>query len=332
MRSKLLAVLMCLWVYPSYAQVVPDSTHLSREEFRFADDQRYTLLGATPRRTTQIEPISTVALSAAYGGLFMFLNYHMSNSWWQRSVDFLVIEDGYYARGADKLGHAYTGYIASTVCGDLLMECGFDYTTSTWLGATMGLGYMTYVEYQDGHGANWGFSPSDAIANAVGAGIYVARNLSPFAQNFMPRWSYMPAHVTGELATNGREVTALDDYNATTFWLACNVHNFLPSSLKSYWPDWMMLSVGYGIRNYEVYPTLPDGTRSATSLPMKRRFLIGIDYNWVKILPEASPSLGFLNYLRQGLNYVRLPGPTLEFGDDGARFGLLYPFAIVVPF
>lgn len=332
MRTSLSAFLISILALQCLAQESTDSVYLSRGEFMFGDDPRYTLMGGTPRRHTQIQPVSTLALGGAYAGLFVFLNHHMSNSWWQRSVDFRIIEDGNYARSADKIGHAYTGYVASTVCGDLLMECGFDYTTSTWLGAAMGLGYMTYVEYQDGHGANWGFSPSDAIANTAGAAIYVARNYSSFAQNFMPRWSYMPAQVVGEQPTNGREVTVLDDYNATSFWLACNVHNLLPQNLKSYWPDWMMLSVGYGIRDYEVYPTLPDGTRSATPLPIKRRFLVGIDYNWVKIIPEASSSLGFLNYLRQGLNYVRLPGPTLEFGDDGVRFGLFYPFAIVVPF
>jgi hypothetical protein len=331
MKCRVLAILLLVATLHARAQDIVDSTYLTRDEFRFADDPRYTLLGGTPRRVTEIQPLPTIALGAAYTGLFMFLNHHMSNSWWQRSVDFRVIEDGNYAKGADKVGHTYTGYVASTVCGDLLMECGFDYTTSTWLGAAMGLGYMTYVEYQDGHGANWGFSPTDAIANTAGAAVYVARNLSPFAQNFMPRWSYMPANVVGEQPTNGREVTVLDDYNATTFWLACNVHNLLPQSAKPYWPDWMMISVGYGIRNYEVYPTLADGTRSATPLPIGRRFLLGIDYNWVKILPEAQ-SMGFLNYLRQGLNYVRLPGPTLEFGDDGVRFGLFYPFAIVVPF
>ena len=65
-------------------------------------------------------------------------------------------------------------------------------------------------------------------------------------------------------------------------------------------------------------------------MPVTRRFLIGLDYDWVKIIPEAK--FGFFNYVRQFLNFVRLPGPTLEFGDDGVKFGLLYPFAIVVPF
>jgi len=331
MRSSLLAVAFAVAALCCSGQETTDSVYLTRDEFRFADDPRYTLSGGTPRRHTQVQPVSAIALGTAYTGLFVFLNYQMSNSWWQRNVDFRVIEDGDYARYADKVGHMYTGYVSSTVCGDLLMECGFDYTTSTWLGAAMGLGYMTYVEYQDGHGANWGFSPSDALANTAGAAIYVARNLSPFAQNFMPRWSYMPVQVVGEQPTNGRDVTVLDDYNATTFWIACNVHNLLPENLQKYWPDWMMISAGYGISNYEVYPANPDGSLSPSPLPIKRRFLLGIDYNWVKILPEAT-SMGFLNYLRQGLNYVRLPGPTLEFGDDGVRFGLFYPFAIVVPF
>jgi hypothetical protein len=149
MRSSLLAVAVVVAVLTCNAQDAADSTYVAREEFRFADDQRYTLSGGTPRRHTQVQPVSALALGTAYSGLFVLLNYHMSNSWWQRSVGFRVIEDGDYAQYADKFGHAYTGYVSSTVCGDLLMECGFDYTTSTWLGAAMGLGYMTYVECSD---------------------------------------------------------------------------------------------------------------------------------------------------------------------------------------
>lgn len=332
MRIRLAIVILMLAHGVCVAQDEQDSVYLTRDEFRFADDPRYTMSGGTPRRTTVIEPISTIALGAAYTGLFVFLNYQMSNSWWQRRAEFRVIEDGNYALYGDKAGHAYSGYASSTLCGDLLMECGFDYTTSTWLGAAMGLSYMTYVEVQDGHGYNWGFSPSDAIANTVGSALFVTRNLVPFAQNFMPRWSYIPAKLTGDPQTNGREVMVFDDYNSALFWVACNVDNLLPEGkVKELWPDWLMLSVGYGLRNYEVYPSMPDGILAPTPLPLKRRFLVGLDYNWVKIIPEAK-SVRFLNYLRQALNYFRLPGPTLEFGDDGVKFGVFYPFAIVVPF
>ncbi|MFM8771239.1 MAG: DUF2279 domain-containing protein [Candidatus Kapaibacterium sp.] len=303
---------------------VNDSLYLSRAEFTDAGRPRYTFTGSTPRRVTDVQLLPTAVIGTAYTGLIVGLQMQMSDSWWGRSGAFHVQEDGDYARYLDKAGHFFTGFTMSTIMGDALMECGFDYTTSTWLGASVGLAYMTMVEIQDGYAVTWGFSPSDALSNFTGAAFYAARNLVPALQNVTPRWSYVPAHLVGDRATTERPLTIFDDYNATTFWLNFNVENMLPTSLAAHWPDWMTISVGYGCRDYEVKNPADGSMR-----PVKRRMMIGIDYDWLKIIPESS--VGVLNYVRQGLNYIRIPGPTLEFGDDGVRFAVLYPFAVVVP-
>ncbi|MBU3678259.1 MAG: DUF2279 domain-containing protein [Candidatus Kapabacteria bacterium] len=303
---------------------INDSLYLSRAEFTDAGRPRYTFTGSTPRRVTDVQLVPTAIIGTAYTGLIVGLQMQMSNSWWERNGSFHVQEDGDYARYLDKAGHFFTGFTMSTIMGDALMECGFDYTTSTWLGASVGLAYMTMVEIQDGYAVTWGFSPSDALSNLTGAAFYAARNLVPALQNVTPRWSYVPAHLVGDRATTERPLTIFDDYNATTFWLNFNVENMLPASLAVHWPDWMTISVGYGCRDYEVRDPA-----TGAMLPVKRRMMIGIDYDWLKIIPESS--IGVLNYVRQGLNYIRIPGPTLEFGDDGVRFAVLYPFAVVVP-
>jgi hypothetical protein len=150
----------------------------------------------------------------------------------------------------------------------------------------------------------------------------------PFLQNFTPRWSYWPPSWTGDAPINHRPATIIDDYNGTTFWLAMNVNNMLPNTIEPYWPDWLMFSVGYGVRGYAI-DIFDDEGNVIGEQTVRRRFLLGLDYDWVKIIPESKS--GFINFLRQSLNIIRLPGPTLEIGDDGVSFGLLYPFAIVVP-
>lgn len=303
-----------------------DSVYLKPDEFQYADNQRYTMLGGTPRRVTEVQPVPTIALGLGVTGLAVGLHIHQRNAWWPGgdSARFRFKEDFEYARGLDKAGHFYSSYITATFAGDVLMESGFDRNTATWIGGATGLAYTLYVEIMDGFARDWGFSPSDAAADLVGAGFYVAQEYVPYLQNFTPRWSYVPAAWVGLPTSNQRQKTFIDDYNSTTFWLACNINNMLPASLAEYWPDWMMLSLGYGIRNYDVIDA------SGREIGATRRALIGIDYDWVKIIPSSS--IGVLNYLRQALNYIRLPGPTLEIGDDGVRFGVLYPFAIVVPF
>jgi hypothetical protein len=325
MKSKLYAIGVLLLAASMQAYGSNDSLYLSPDEFRYADNQRYTMFGGTPRRVTEVQPIPTLALGAGYVGLGLALHFHQKNAWWPSgdSARFKFKEDLEYARGLDKAGHVYSSYITATFTGDVLMESGFDRRTATWIGGATGLAYTLYVEVMDGFAREWGFSPSDAIADVVGSSFYVAQEYVPYLQNFTPRWSYVPAAWVGDPTSNNRQKTIIDDYNSTTFWLACNVNNMLPTSAAEYWPDWMMLSLGYGIRNYDVVDA------SGRQVGATRRFLVGIDYDWVKIIPPSS--VGVLNYLRQALIYVRLPGPTLEIGDDGVKVGVLYPFAIVVP-
>lgn len=305
-----------------YAQ---DSLYVPFSEFKYADNQRYTFLGGTPRINTDIQLWPTVGMAGAFSALVVTLHVNQANAWWKdQSGGWRIVEDISYARGLDKFGHVYSGYLLSSLFGDMLMECGLSLEPSVLTGAGMGIAYMTYVEVNDGFAKDWGFSPTDAISNVVGVGYYLAQHYWPFLENFTPRWSYIPPEWTGDRKINKRPIsTFIDDYNGTTFWLAVNVNRLLPQAIEPYWPDWMMISVGYGIRNYAVIDAL------GRDVDVSRKFLIGIDYDWIKIIPPSD--FGFFNYVRQFMNYVRFPGPTLEIGDDGVSFGLLYPFAIVIP-
>lgn len=299
-----------------------DSTYLFPSEFTYAGDGRVTFLGGMPRRETQIQALPTLALGLGYAGIAIGLHINQANAWWKDNRGpFNVQEDWPYALQVDKLGHIWAGYAMSTLLSDMLMECGMAEEPSIVAGSALGLAYQTYVEVEDGYAQKWGFSPSDAISNALGAGFRVAQHYVPVLENFTPRWSYVPSSWVGDRDLNNRPRTFIDDYNSTTFWLACDVERLLPTKASDYWPDWMMVSVGYGIRDYEV--VLANGSLAAP----QARFMVGLDYNWVRILP---PLPGVLNWVRQSLNYLRLPGPTLEFGASGTRFHVMYPFRITI--
>ncbi len=299
-----------------------DSTYLLPDEFTYAGDKRTTFLGAMPRRTTEIQVVPSAIVGGAYLGFAIALHEVQANAWWKdERGPFHFQEDWEYAFQVDKFGHTFGGYTMSWLIGDMMMDCGLDVEAATITGGALGLAYQTYVEVLDGFGTRWGFSPSDAMANTVGSGLYVAQHYVPFLQNFTPRWNYTPPQLTGERALNNRTANFIDDYNSATFWLACDVDRLLPSDAAAYWPDWAMISVGYGIRDYEV--RLENG-QLADAYP---RWMIGLDYNWMRIIP---PLPGVLNFFRQALNHIRLPGPTFEVSERGTRFHLLYPFVISV--
>lgn len=317
----------CLAMPCADSTLAPDTlSYLSQREYMYADNPRYTVFGHTPRRETHVDALPAVALGIGYAGVFATLHIIQTNAWWSGDRgEFHIQEDWPYANQVDKCGHFYTAYVNSTLWHDMLAEVGFSNTTSVIVGGAMALAYQTYVEVEDGYASNWGFSPSDEYSNMAGVAFFVAQSFSPALQNFTPRWNYTPSQWTGDQVLSDRPATFIDDYNSSTFWLAMNVNNLLPEgAVKDAWPDWLMFDIGYGIRSYGV----ADPTQ--TQAPVTSRFMVGLDYDWVKIIPPSH--VGFLNYLRQALNYIRFPGPTLEFSSSGTSFRLLYPFKLTVAF
>jgi hypothetical protein len=200
---------------------------------------------------------------------------------------------------------------------EALMASGLDYNSSALYGSIFGIAYQSYVEFEDGFAKDWGFSPSDWYFDFIGPCFYLAQHYVPALQNITPKWQYIPTEWTTKENIN-RPKTFLDDYNSTTFWYSLNVYNILPENLKKYWIPWLNITIGYGadsdIKNVD--PLHPDQQNI-------RRFLIGLDYNLVKLLPEGG---SFWNWFRQTLNYIKFPSPAVEFSNGVARFYLMYPF------
>lgn len=287
------------------------------EEFTFAGNRRYILDGSRPLAKTNLRPIPTAIVGTAVAALAYQL-HTVQSSWWTGNEQFGFIEDWDFAYQADKVGHLYSGYLASYVAHEAFLVSGVSRNTSIWAGGAIGLLYQTYVETYDGWNfPNWGFSFSDEYFNTLGAGLFVAQHYVPFLQNFQPKWQYIPATKTGERPRNNATTDGnfIDDYNSNTFWMSINVDNMLPASLEGYWPDWLMLSVGYGARNIE---TGHDDERA-------RRVMIGLDYNFVEMLPDGPDSW---NWVKQSLNLFKFPAPTLEFSRGITTFRILYPFQI----
>jgi hypothetical protein len=95
--------------------------------------------------------------------------------------------------------------------------------------------------------------------------------------------------------------------------MSADVHNLLPEGAQNSYPRWLNLAVGYGARNLGY----PNQTRFA---------VIGIDINLARLLPEGGPTW---NWIRQTLQFVMVPAPTLEFKTISKPQGyVFYPFKI----
>lgn len=277
--------------------------------FTYGGAPRATLYGALPLARTNIDPLRAGIVGGALTGLLIGLHLNMTDAWWREGAAFHWKNDWDDVLQMDKAGHATAGYMMSYGLGEALMATGVSYDVATVAGGLLGFAYQTYVELEDGYAENWGFSPSDMGANAFGAGLYLAQGWVPALQNFTPKYLYVPP---SWIDAPRLSTTWIDNYNSSTFWLSANVHNLLPASLRDGWPVWLDLAVGYGV-------TIDDRERT-------RHLLLALDYDLVRILPSGGH---VWNWLRQSLNFVKLPAPALEL-TPRPRFHLLFPFTFTI--
>ncbi len=297
------------------------SGRLPASQFTYAGSRRYTLNGELPNIKTKIRPVTTAILGGIYVGAAVWLHIHQQNAWWSGNRGkFHFEEDWVSAMQVDKAGHAFGGYITSYTMSEGLIAAGFSWDDATIWGAVFGLAYQTYVETEDGFAKQWGFSPSDWYFDALGPLFFLSQHYVPALQNITPKWQFVPSEWTGKPVIR-RPRTFIDDYNSSTFWWSLNVYNILPDKMKKYWLPWLNIAVGYGVDGIDVNPD-PNGPPDQYS---NRRFIIGLDYNLVELLPTGG---WFWNWARQTLNFFKLPAPAVEFSSNGTRFRILYPFQI----
>jgi hypothetical protein len=107
---------------------------------------------------------------------------------------FTVAYDWAYARGADKVGHAFSTSVQARLWAAGYRWAGHDRRTAGVLGAATAFAGMLHYEVQDGFDRGVGFSPPDVAANAAGAGLVLAQ-------------AYVPALEAVQLKLRGAGVT-----------------------------------------------------------------------------------------------------------------------------
>lgn len=265
------------------------------KEFFYADNQRFTISGGLPLKESDLKILPTVLFGAGLTAAFIAQHYWQLQTIWKDRGDFKFMEDIKQDFYVDKFGHLYGSYMASYIFSETLMECGLSYDAANIWGAGIGLSYSSYIEILDGFGTNWGFSPSDFYSDVFGAVFFISQHFIPYLQNFTPKFMYFPAQWHGDKPRMPHDMFN-DDYSSQTFWLSVNVYNMLPEKLKSYWIPWLQISFGYTARNIlDVfhYPDLKQQYDKIADIKTdivwgSPRFIIALDYDLVKIIPNTS--------------------------------------------
>ena len=224
----------------------------------------------------------------------------------QEIVPFYFVNDNKGYLQLDKFSHSFGAYVESCIGYKCLLNAGLSKKNALIYGGTLGLVIQTPKEIMDGIHYGWGFSWGDMAANALGSGLVVGQELLFNDQLIKYKLSYWKPKPNSDIELK------LNDYNFQTYWLSIPIDKLVP---HKHIPSWLNISLGYGASGlygqYENEKVNPDDTQRY------RKYLLSLDIDWTKIKTKSK----FLKFVFQGINFVKIPFPTLEYNSMGKLKG-----------
>ncbi|MCV9926503.1 YfiM family protein [Flavobacterium sp. LS1R49] len=288
-------------------------------QFFFAQSKIENFL--TPSDSLNIKRQNTVIVSEAVLASVALVGL---NQLWYADYprsNFHFINDNAEWLQMDKAGHFYSAYHLGRFGAEMLQWSGASSKNQMIYGAGFGFAFLTAVEVLDGFSSEWGASPGDVIANAVGTSLYISQELLWKEQRITPKFSFHRtsyANYRPEVLGGTLNEQILKDYNGQTYWLSVNIHSFMKNSKI---PKWLNLAVGYGAEGM-----LSGNVKNSTDLTIYnperyRQFYLSFDVNLTKIETKSH----LLKTIFSVFNTIKIPAPTLEYSpNEGFKGHFLY--------
>ena len=210
--------------------------------------------------------------------------------------------------GMDKLGHAYSTYVLTEFFSDGIEKSSAHNRFSSYTGAILAMGLMTYVEVFDGFSEDHGFSHEDLLVDAAGALFSIARRSVPGLREKIDfRLLYLPSRSTWRALScfpephcdrDGEAVRGpFTDYSAQRYLLALKLsgfERFKPTPLR-----FVEVHTGYYARGF----TKEEEDRGE---PLRRRLFVGLGLNVGELLFPGRRG-GVRGVAKWALQYLQIP-------------------------
>lgn len=205
-------------------------------------------------------------------------------------------DEGWFGRettegGADKLGHAWSGYAISHLFANRYEAFGFGRSEAARFGALSSLGVMGLIEVGDAFSDDYGFSYQDMLFNGVGAALgYALWEYPDIGRKIDFRAEYDP------FPRGARSLDVTTDYQRLKYLIAVKADGF--DTIKAQWLRPLELHVGYYARNYADYAGPGSSDRR------ERHLYVGIGINLTRLLRPHIDTGGVLDYVQIPYTYV----------------------------
>lgn len=244
--------------------------------------------------------------SLAVGG-FVAAHVYQAKAWWKPTPNksLKIGWDPNYALYFDKEGHFLAGYFLCRSFSSLFEASNFQPEDARIYSSIISFGYELYIEIQDGTSKGMTFAPDDLIAATIGSTYSLAQYYFPILNNFQPRISYYPSET---IVRGSKEHNVFDDYAGQKHWVAIRIKELLPKKFANYWPSFLMISIGTGLKNY------------FTNKPIERELFLALDFD-----PTVLPLFGkFWEFIKNSLSYIHFPLPGIKIYPEQKLYLILY--------
>jgi hypothetical protein len=264
-----------------------------------------------------------------YGATLIGLYSAWYSNYPQSSFHFF--DDLHEWKQVDKVGHAYSAYVASNGSMELWRWTGIKRKQRIWIGGLSGIAYQTIIETLDGFSKEWGWSWGDMGANVFGSGLVISQELLWDDQRVKLKFSAHNVNYptqqqndrANDLYGKGFNERFLKDYNGQTYWLSANLKSFFP---KSNLPKWFNVAVGYGAdgmfgaEENIGKDALGNITFDGRNIQRYRQWYISPDFDLTKIKTKRT----LVRLALIALNSFKFPAPSIEFSKGQFSFHLLH--------
>lgn len=310
-RAVKYRIIILLWFLSS--SIIPAQLSENNNESSELDSDRIPISLMTKYLPPQSNPLKTeidYGLLLGVGGVTLGIgvgvHIYQANAWWQeQGSEFKVSNDWEYALWLDKIGHFYGTALMAHGLSSGFEAANIDLERSAIYGAIGAFAFETFIEIQDGYGPKWGFSPGDLAFDFLGALYFVGQYYYPTLKHIQPRVSYYPSE---EYRNGEHEGNLIDDYAGQKYWMAFRMKELLPKNISQYWPSFLMISVGMGLRDWDGYGG------------GKQDIFVALDFD-AETIPLHGP---FWQFVKNTLNYIHFPMPGIRISPDAAAFVIVY--------
>ncbi|MCU7525177.1 MAG: DUF2279 domain-containing protein [Ignavibacteria bacterium] len=239
------------------------------------------------------------SLGVAYLGSGFAAHNYMAHAWWKSPGKFYFSND-YWSKlsNFNKFSHFYSVNLLGHLFSGAYEAAGMQALGSTWYSSISALAYMSYIETENGFHQNSGFSLSNFSADIIGTAFYIGQYYIPEMKSMMPKMSYKPV---GRLAPGSSII--FDDYAGQKYWMSFRLKELLPEKAAGYWPSFLMVALGTGLRG-----------NSIDYGPMDLYVALDLD---AEKLPLYGP---FWQFVKNTLNYFHFPMPGVRVTQKSAFF------------